>query len=351
MLSVKQARPEIPAQALLHAAKILLAAPVRGAPPDARFVERGVELAILVDEASRRIGEALHLAGQDAGAKTTLVVLDRSQGKPLRALPPEARTALARAECAVFAAAGSGEERSMREQVAAVVKARGMRYVRLPDINEQAFARGLRLDYRAVGAAGRAIARRVEGASVLEVASAAGTALRIGVTPGAWAERLGEIVPGTAVGFPAGALFTSPESVEGTFVADASMGEFFGVREGLLLAAPVRFEIEAGRVASVHAPHSSALEADVRALLAFAENSNRVGLVALGVNGGIDGPTGDASVDQYLPGLHLVLGDPGGRSTTVAWRARTAFAVCQAASRVVADGQVLFDGDTKLGGP
>jgi leucyl aminopeptidase (aminopeptidase T) len=336
--------PEIPAAALLHAAKILLAAPVRGASSTARFVEQGSELAILTDEPASRIGKALQLAAQQAEAKATLIVLERPPERPLRALPPEARMALASAESVVFAASAPNAERSMRETLAAVVKARGMRYARLPDITEAAFARGLQLDYRAVGEAGKAVARRVEGAQVLEVTSPAGTSLRIGVTPGAWVGRLGEIVPGTTVGFPAGALFTSPESIEGTFVADASLGEFFGIREGLLIAAPVRFEIKAGRVTAFYAPHSQALEADVRALLGFAENSNRIGLVVLGVNAGIDGPTGDSSVDQHLPGLHLGLGDPGGKSTAVAWKARTAFAACQVASRVIVDGRVVFDG-------
>jgi len=106
----------------------------------------------------------------------------------------------------------------------------------------------------------------------------------------------------------------------------------------------VRFEIAGGRVTSVHAPLAPALESDLRALLAFAENSNRVGLVVLGVNAGVEGPTGDASVDQCLPGLHLGIGDPGGKSTAVAWKARTAFAACQTSSRVLVDDRVVFDG-------
>ncbi|HSO39229.1 MAG TPA: hypothetical protein VLT33_42175 [Labilithrix sp.] len=334
---------EITPAALLDAARILLGAPVRGAPPAARFVEAASELAVLVDHGTRRIGEALALAAREADARATVVLLDR-QEKPLRALPAEAREALARASCVVFAASSPNAERSMREQIAAVVKAREMRYARLPDVSEAAFARGLRLDHRKVARLGREVEQRVQHGHLLEVTSPAGTSLRIAVTPGAWVERFGELVPGSAVGFPAGALYTSPESIDGTFVADASLGEFFGAREGVLTARPVRFEIAAGRVTSVEAPGSPALEADLRALLAFAENSNRIGLVVLGVNAGVEGPTGDAGVDQCQPGLHLGLGDPGGKSTAVAWKARTAFAACQTASHVRVDARVLFDG-------
>ncbi len=335
--------PETTAAALLDAARILLGAPVRGAHEDARFVEAGSELVVLTDPGRCLIGEAIALAAREVQARATVVILDR-QDRPLRTLPPEARAALASSSAAVFVAAAPAGERSLREQISAIVKAREMRYARLPDVSEAAFVNGLRLDHRQVLTIGRALEARAERGSVLEVTSAAGTSLRIEVTPQAWVERLGEIVPGGTVGFPAGALYTSPERIEGTFVADASLGEFFGLREGVLEAKPVRFEIRGGRVTAVHAPHCPALESDVRALLAFAENSNRVGLVVLGVNPGIERPSGDAGVDQCLPGLHLGLGDPGGKSTAVAWKARTAFAACQKGSRVLVDGQVLYEG-------
>ena len=334
--------PQITAAALLDAARILLAAPVRGASESTRFVEPGSDLAILTDPGRRLIGEAIALAAREVGARASVVVLDR-QDKPLRTLPAEARAALASSMATVFVAAAPSSERSMREQIAAVVKARDMRYARLPDVSEEAFVHGLRLDHRQVLGIGRSLEARVQRGRILEVTSPAGTALRVTVTPGAWVERFGELVPGEGVGFPAGALYTSPESIDGTFVADGSLGEFFGVREGVLAAKPVRFEIMSGRVMAAHAPDCTALEADVRALLAFAENSNRIGLVVLGVNPGVEGPTGDAAVDQCLPGLHLGLGDPGGRSTAVAWKARTAFAACQKGSRVLVDGVLVYE--------
>src|ERR1700683_3235074 len=93
------------------------------------------------------------------------------------------------------------------------------------------------------------------------------------------------------------------------------MGEFFGAREGLLLHKPVVLTLEGGRVVKVEAPLSPQLESDIKQMLAFAPNSDRVGLVAIGVNEGVDVATGEAMVDQNLPGRHLFLGDPSGRAT------------------------------------
>ena len=69
--------PEITAAALLDAARILLGAPVRGAPESARFVEAGSELVILTDAARCLVGEAIALAAREVQARATVVVLDR----------------------------------------------------------------------------------------------------------------------------------------------------------------------------------------------------------------------------------------------------------------------------------
>lgn len=332
---------EISSGDLVAAAKRLLEAPVRDASINARFVEAGTDVVLLTDDRSRRIGDALETAARDLGATPVRVVLERPQERPLKVLPPEARAVLPRAPAVVFAASAPSAERSMREQLASVVRACNARHARLPDVSETAFVHGLGVDHRAVVELGKSVAHTVEGARAIEVESDAGTKLRMTVTPGGWVERLGEIVAGATIGFPTGGLFTSPESVDGVFVADACLGEFFGAREGLLSEKPVTFEIEKGRVVNVRCPRRAGLEAEIKALLGFAENSNRIGLVVLGVNVGVTAPTGDVCVDQYLPGLHLGLGDPGGKSTVAAWKARTAFAACQSSSRVSVDGVAL----------
>jgi hypothetical protein len=79
-------------------------------------------------------------------------------------------------------------------------------------------------------------------------------------------------------------------------------------------------------------------------MLGVAPNSDRVGLVILGVNAGVGEPTGCVTADQHRPGLHLVFGDPLPKLTAAAWSARTSFAACQARSTVRVDGTVVIDG-------
>jgi leucyl aminopeptidase (aminopeptidase T) len=103
------------------------------------------------------------------------------------------------------------------------------------------------------------------------------------------------------------------------------------------LERPVRFVIEDSRVVNVEALKSPGLAAEIVRMLTFSPSSDRVGIVAVGVNLGITAPTGEALVDQNLPGLHLAIGDPAARVTGATYSAPTSFAACQADSTVLVD--------------
>ena len=264
--------------------------------------------------------------------------------RPHKVLPDGIRRAMLAAQASAFVASAPYPELSMREQLLHIVGACGVRHAHMPGITPRAFAAGMRVDYERVTAAGRALFHRLEFAEQVHATSVAGSdlALSFGHEP-RWVPRLGTLAAGKWVNFPAGAIYASPQSADGIIVVNASLGEFFGAREGLLLHKPVVLTLEGGRVVNVEAPLSPELERDIRQMISFGPNSDRVGLVAIGVNEGIDVATGEAMVDQNLPGLHLFLGDPSGRATGVRWTARTSFAACQAGSSVIIDGILTID--------
>ena len=312
----------------------------------------GEHLVVVADAESDAIGQALKRAGEAAMSEVTLTRLDllRSASsdplgsRPHKVLPEGLRKPLESAQASCFVANGPHHELPMREQMLHLVASHKIRHVHMPGTTTRAFVHGNRLGYDKVASWGHGVLKRLEFSQRLETSSAAGTKLTVALGPEArWVEHLGEVAPGRSVTFPAGAIYAVPARVDGTFVANAAVGEFFGARAGLLLQTPIRFQIEGGRVTSLSAPQAPDVERDIRAMLAFAPNSERIGLVALGVNVGIGEPTGDASVDQNLPGLHLVIGDPGGRETGAPWTARTSFAACQAGSRVLVEGAIAID--------
>lgn len=336
--------PDVSAAELAHAAEVLLHSALK-LRENQRFV-------VVSDGESAAIGDALAKAGTAAGAIVTLARLDQLKSvstghtgdRPHKVLPDLVRRAMLASQASVFVASAPHQELSMREQLLHIVGACGVRHAHMPGITTRAFSAGLRLDYEQVAAWGRAMFRRLEFAQHVHTTSAAGTDLELTFAADPrWVPRLGSLAAGKWVNFPAGAIYASPQSADGVLVVNASLGEFFGAREGLLLHKPVVLTFEAGRVVKVEAPLSPELESDIRQMLAFAPNSDRVGLVAIGVNDGIDVATGEAVVDQNLPGLHLFIGDPSGRATGVRWSARTSFAACQAGSTVTVDGMTTID--------
>lgn len=298
-------------------------------------------LVIFDDQASQAMGDALADAAGDVGAWVRRVRLDRFAKRPLRSLPDLARHALMAARASVFIASELHQETSVRQAILHLVREHSLRHAHLPGITERGFAAGIRTRYDDLARLGSQLQRLLTGARTITTESPAGTSLRISMEDGArWFAQLGMVTPGSWANFPAGAFYASPARVDGVFVADASLGEFFGARVGLLAGHGARLRIDDSRVVDVDTDDPELLR-DVRATLDVAANSERVGLIAVGMNPGIAGPIGEWSVDQNVPGLHLGIGDPAGRSSGATWRAQTCFAACQARSTVTVDGIVV----------
>lgn len=314
-------------------------------------VTTGERFVAVGDEGSLPLLEALEAAARDAGAEVAALRLDllrsfatnHSGERPHKVLPDGVRRAMLSAQVSAFVASDPHAEASMRDQLLHIVGACRIRHAHMPAISENAFVRSLSQDLGALADVGREIERHLESAREIHVSSATGTALTIKPTAGRrWVSRLGRVGPGEVVVFPTGSILTSPDDVSGVFVADASIGEFFGVREGLLRD-PVRFEITHGRVMRVEAGQNPQLVKDLETMLGVAPGSDRVGVAILGVNAGIGSPTGEVTVDQHRPGMHIVFGDPMAKMTGATWSARTSFAACQASGTVDVDGTRLVE--------
>ena len=304
-------------------------------------LQSGQAIVVIGDASSSRIGDAISRAATAAGARARMIWLDEVAPRPMSSLPDEVVAALARCDASVYVASAPHEELLMRQHLLHVVGVERVRHAHMPGISAFEFARGMRVDYDQVARDGRRVLGQLERGRTIAVSSPAGTLLRVYFDPQTrWYAQLGELHPGRWGNLPAGALYATPSGVHGTFVANASLGEFFGRREGSLVRSPVVLDVTDGRVARVRAP-TVALQRDLEAVLAVGPNSDRIGLVAIGVSDSLRDPSGEALVDQNLPGLHLCIGDPAARVTGADWSAPTSFAACQYASTVGVDGETI----------
>lgn len=338
---------QIREEELRHAADMLVRTCLRLVQGE-RFVAIG-------DAESQPMLAALEAAARDVGAEVSALRLDQLRSystnhpgeRPHKVLPDGVRRAMLSAQASAFVASAPHAELSMREQLLHVAAACKGRHAHMPGISPLAFATGLALDFAVLREQGRAVERRLEVAREITCESPEGTNLVVKTAVSRrWVSRLGRVEAGESVTLPAGSIATCPDSISGTFAATASVGEYFGAREGLLQE-PVIFEINSGRVMNVIAPNCPHLVRDIENMLHVAPNSDHVGLVVIGVNGGVTEPTGEVNVDQTRPGLHLVFGDPMSKLTGANWTARTSFAACQVRGTVRVDGVVIAD-DGKL---
>ena len=138
----------------------------------------------------------------------------------------------------------------------------------------------------------------------------------------AWVKTSGLINPRYWSNLPAGEVFTTPASVDGTFVCDGTAGDYFNAKYGPLDRSPLVLEISGGRLISARCDRAD-LERDFWAYTHTDGNSDRVGELAFGTNLGLRDMIGILLQDEKVPGVHLAFGDPYGSQTHADWSSRT----------------------------
>jgi aminopeptidase len=188
----------------------------------------------------------------------------------------------------------------------------------------------------------RAVRTRLRPDSTLRLRNPAGSDFEVKLDPAhRWIEHVGVLRPGRWENLPSGKLTTSPGDCNGIFVADASIGEYFGARAGLLHRTPVRMEIEKGVLRSVRCD-DRALQREIESYVKREHNGERVGTIVLGTNVGLLAPVGEIVGDQILPGLHLGFGATLAEQTGASWTSRSQLSITCSGADVDLDGGPLL---------
>jgi leucyl aminopeptidase (aminopeptidase T) len=198
----------------------------------------------------------------------------------------------------------------------------------------------------------RALGAVAEG---LTVKTPAGTSFTASFDPSlTWVKTSGLISTRYWSNLPAGEVFTTPASVDGTFVCNATAGDYFGPKYGDLQPTPLTLQLAGGRLVAAHCERAD-LEREFWAYCHTDEHSDRVGELAFGTNIALDSMIGILLQDEKVPGVHIAFGDPYGSQTGADWKSRTHIDVltrdCDVwidDEQVIAGGRYLFD---KLGLP
>ncbi len=305
---------------------------------------------LIADEASRDVAAAIEQALANQGAITSPLLIESVTRRPMIAAPPEILDVLEQADAGILCVQPQEGELGARMAIVAVVERRRIRYAHMVGVTPQIMREGMRADYRQVDRLSQELCERMQQASSLSVKTAAGTDFRATFDRSlAWVKTSGIINPRYWSNLPAGEVFTTPGSVDGTFICDGTAGDYFNAKYGELKDNPLVLEIRGGRLVDAQCARKD-LQKDFWDYCHTDANSERVGELAFGTNLGLREMIGILLQDEKVPGVHIAFGDPYGSQTHADWKSTTHVDVltrhCDVwidDDQVIADGQYLLD--------
>lgn len=283
----------------------------------------GENVALIADNASREVAASLATALAERRARCTELVLEDLAARPLASAPVEILQALEAADAGILCMTPQPGELGARMEIVRVVERRQIRYAHMVGVTPEIMQQGMRTDYHLVDRLSDKLRERMLRARTLTVRTEAGTSIAAHFDRQLdWVKTSGLISPRYWSNLPAGEVFTTPATVDGTFVCDATAGDYFNGKYGDLQATPLRLEIRGGRLVQAQCARKD-LEKEFWEYCHTDENSDRVGELAFGTNLGLSEMIGILLQDEKFPGVHLAFGDPYGSQTHADWKSTT----------------------------
>src|SRR5580700_6039688 len=278
---------------------------------------------VIADEASRSVAASLEKALEVRGARFTGLLLEDFGSRPISVAPEPVLDALEQTDVGVLCMTPQPGELGARMAIVRVVERRQIRYAHMVGVTPEIMQQGMCADYRKVDTLSDRLRARMVRAETLTVKTEAGTSFKAHFNPQLdWVKTSGLISPRYWSNLPAGEVFTTPATVDGRFVCDATAGDYFNGKYGDLQKTPMVLEIKGGRLAHVDCDRKD-LEDEFWAYCHTDENSDRVGELAFGTNLGLSKMIGILLQDEKYPGVHIAFGDPYGSQTHADWQSRT----------------------------
>src|SRR5205809_5220738 len=286
-------------------------------------VRSGEHVALIADEASRAVAASIAAALNDRRAPYTGLLLEDLGPRPMSSAPKPVLDALETADVGVMCMTPQPGELGARMAIVKVVERRQIRYAHMVGVTPQIMQQGMRADYKKVDQLSDRLRERMLRAETLTVKTEAGTSFAAHFDHELdWVKTSGLISPRYWSNLPAGEVFTTPATVDGTFVCDATAGDHFNGKYGDLQSTPLTLTIKAARLVDVTCARKD-LEQEFWEYCHTDENSDRVGELAFGTNLGLSEIIGVLLQDEKFPGVHIAFGDPYGSQTHADWKSNT----------------------------
>jgi len=254
--------------------------------------------AVVTDDERLPIGEVLYEVASDV---TDDAVLLRYPPGEQHGTEPPAPVAAAMADADVVLAPTTKSLSHTRARKRACEA--GARAATLPGITEAVMVAGLDADYEAIERHCHEVLAQVEDADEIRVTTPAGTDLTVEPGDREWLTDTGMVHdPGDFSNLPAGEVFVSPETANGTYVVDGTMMPHGLVDE------PLRFEVEDGTV--THIADDAVREQVEAGREEVGDDAANLAELGIGTNVGVTELVGSVLLDEKAAGtVHVAIGD------------------------------------------
>src|SRR5579863_5113472 len=250
-------------------------------------VRPGENVALIADEVSRSVAASLERALQERGATFTGLLLEDFGPRPMKGAPEAVLEALEHADAGILCMTPQPGELGARMSIVKVVERRQIRYAHMVGVTPEIMQQGMRADYNLVDRLSDKLRDRMLRAQTLTVRTDSGTTIAAHFDRGLdWVKTSGLIRPRYWSNLPAGEVFTTPATVDGTFVCDATAGDHFNGKYGDLQSTPLTLKIANARLVEVRCDRKD-LEEEFWEYCHTDENSDRIGELAFGTNLGL----------------------------------------------------------------
>lgn len=273
---------------------------------------------ILTDDATLPLAEHVVRAASALAPTALRLVGDLDADYPAAFAAIDAALDEVRPSVTVFAARDADDRLAWDPRFWQRLEALGARHAQMPALDATSLGVGMAADYREVADFSERVREHLAGARTVEVRNALGTAIRFELdSERPWTAFTG-LYHGAGDGgrLPQGEVFCSPLAADGTIAASV-VGYPFNAATGLL-AEPVRFEVQGGRLVGLEHP-DAALAARLRDWFGRDEHAARIGEFAVGTNRACTALTGNLLFDENVPGCHIAFGHPFGEYTGAHW--------------------------------
>lgn len=253
---------------------------------------------IVTDDERIEIGEALYEVARVRGEGN---IIRYPPGETHGAEPPKPVAAALR-ESDVFLAPTTKSLSHTRARSRACEA--GARGATLPGITRDVFTTGLDADYDSIKRACQSVYDQVQGGEAVRVETPAGTNLTVHPGDREWMQDTGIVHgEGDFSNLPAGEVFVSPKSADGTYVVDGTM-----MPHGRLNGRTLRFEVEDGQITQI-------ADDEIRAMVEEAaeevgEAAYNLAELGIGTNVAATDLVGSVLLDEKAAGtVHIAIGD------------------------------------------